>query len=225
MSKLPIKERPVSQKQGDDVRVNEQIRYPRIRLISEDSVQVGVVSRDQAMAMAAEAGMDLVEVAPEADPPVCKIMDYTKFKYQKTLRERQARRNQARIDTKEVKFRPGTDEHDYGVKLRSIRKFLEAGDKVKCTLRFRGREMAHQEFGQAILDRVEADLTEIAKVEQPPKLLGRQITMVLAPTPQAIKAGAARKNLPPQDPSLSKMEDRLHVEDDDDDDDDDDNEE
>ncbi|MBF0124513.1 MAG: translation initiation factor IF-3 [Magnetococcales bacterium] len=212
-----MKERPLPQRQGDDVRINEQIRYPRVRLINEESVQIGVVPRDQAMAMAADAGMDLVEVAPEADPPVCKIMDYTKFRYQKILRERQARRNQARIDTKEVKFRPGTDEHDYGVKLRSIRRFLEAGDKVKCTLRFRGREMAHQEFGQAILDRVEVDLAEVAKVEQPPKLLGRQITMVLAPTPQAMKAGAAKKGAAGQQ-NQPPIDERLHVEDDDDED-------
>ncbi|MBF0624984.1 MAG: translation initiation factor IF-3 [Magnetococcales bacterium] len=163
------------------------IRVPEVRLIDENSEQVGIVSRAVAMERAINAGMDLVEVAPEARPPVCKIMDYTKFKYQKAIRERQARKNQTRIDTKEIKFRPGTDQHDFEVKMRSIVKFLNHGDKVKCTLRFRGREMAHQELGMALLKRVEDDLAAIARVEQFPKLLGRQMTMVLAPLPTAKK--------------------------------------
>ncbi|OSM06963.1 translation initiation factor IF-3 [Magnetofaba australis] len=165
----------------DTTRTNEAIRVPEVRLIDEEGEQVGVISTHQALARAQEAGLDLVEVAPEARPPVCKIMDYTKFKYQKAIRERQARKNQVRIDTKEVKFRPGTDTHDYDVKSRAIRKFLEAGNKVKCTMRFRGREMAHQELGLAMLKKLEQELVELGKVEQYPKLLGRQITMVLAP--------------------------------------------
>ena len=120
-------------------------------------------------------------MAPQAKPPVCKIMDYTKFKYQKAVRERQARKKQTRIDIKEIKFRPATDVHDFEVKIRNMRKFLSEGDKVKCTLRFRGREMAHQELGMALLLRVRDTLKEEAKVEQHPKLMGRQMTMVLAP--------------------------------------------
>ncbi len=143
---------------------------------------MGVVSRLDALSRAHAAGLDLVEVAPQARPPVCKIMDYTKFKYQKSVRERQARKKQTRIDIKEIKFRPGTDTHDYDVKMRNIRKFLEVGNKVKCTLRFRGREMAHQELGLALLRRVAEDLAELAKVEQMPKLMGRQMIMVLGPS-------------------------------------------
>ena len=169
----------------DTTRINEQIRNPEVRLIDEKGEQVGVVTRQDALSRAMAADLDLVEVAPQARPPVCKIMDYTKFKYQKTLRERQARKNQVRIDIKEIKFRPGTDTHDYDVKMRSIRKFLEDGDKVKCTLRFRGREMAHQELGMALLRRVAEDLAELAKVEQMPKLMGRQMIMVLAPSASA----------------------------------------
>lgn len=163
------------------VRINEQIRVPEVRLIDEKGEQVGIVSRQEALSRAIEASLDLVEVAPQARPPVCKIMDYTKFKYQKAVRERLARKKQTRIDIKEIKFRPATDVHDFDVKVRSIRKFLEDGDKVKCTLRFRGREMAHQDLGMALLHRVRDVLGEEAKVEQPPKLMGRQMTMVLAP--------------------------------------------
>ncbi len=141
-----------------------------------------MISCHLALQRATEAGQDLVEVAPDAKPPVCKIMDYAKFKYQKSVRERIARKKQVRIEIKEVKFRPGTDTHDFDVKLRSMRKFLEDGDKVKCTLRFRGREMAHQELGMALLKRVEIAVEDVAKVEQYPKLMGRQITMVVAPS-------------------------------------------
>ncbi|MBF0175945.1 MAG: translation initiation factor IF-3 [Magnetococcales bacterium] len=180
ISKQPVKDR--GPQLTDTTRINEQIRVPEVRLIDENSEQVGIISRTEAMSRAFEVGLDLVEVAPEARPPVCKIMDYTKFKYQKAIRERQARKNQTRIDTKEVKFRPGTDIHDYDVKLRSIRKFLEQGNKVKCTLRFRGREMAHQELGMTLLGRLEIALDDLAKVEQRPRLMGRQMTMVVAPT-------------------------------------------
>ena len=162
-------------------RTNEQIRVPEVRLIDENGEQVGIVNRQEALSRAIEAGLDLVEVAPQAKPPVCKIMDYTKFKYQKAVRERQARKKQTRIDIKEIKFRPATDVHDFDVKVRNIRKFLGEGDKVKCTLRFRGREMAHQSLGMTLLRRVHETLKDIAKVEQTPKLMGRQMTMVLAP--------------------------------------------
>ncbi|MBF0132144.1 MAG: translation initiation factor IF-3 [Magnetococcales bacterium] len=184
MAKPPIKDKlpPVSQ---DTTRINEQIRNPEVRLIDENGEQVGVVDRHNALKRAVEAGLDLVEVAPLAKPPVCKIMDYTKFKYQKAVRERQARKKQTRTEIKEIKFRPGTEIHDFDVKLRNIRKFLDTGNKVKCTLRFRGREMAHQELGLALLRRVETEVLDIGKLEQTPKLMGRQMTMVIAPSQSA----------------------------------------
>ncbi|MBF0414171.1 MAG: translation initiation factor IF-3 [Magnetococcales bacterium] len=184
MAKPPIKDKlpPVN---PDTTRINEQIRIPEVRLIDENGEQVGVVDRHNALKRAVEAGLDLVEVAPQARPPVCKIMDYTKFKYQKAVRERQARKKQTRTEIKEIKFRPGTEIHDFDVKLRNIRKFLESGNKVKCTLRFRGREMAHQELGLALLRRVEQEVLEIGKLEQIPKLMGRQMTMVIAPSQSA----------------------------------------
>jgi len=169
----------------DTTRINEQIRIPEVRLIDENGEQVGVVDRHTALKRAVEAGLDLVEVAPQAKPPVCKIMDYTKFKYQKAVRERQARKKQTRTEIKEIKFRPGTEIHDFDVKLRNIRKFLESGNKVKCTLRFRGREMAHQELGLALLRRVESEVLDMGKLEQTPKLMGRQMTMVIAPSQSA----------------------------------------
>ncbi|MGN7612682.1 translation initiation factor IF-3 [Magnetococcales bacterium HHB-1] len=174
---------------ADSTRTNERIRVPEVRLIDENGKQVGVVQRDDALRRAQNASLDLVEVAPNARPPVCKIMNYAKFKYQKSIRERQARKNQTRVELKEIKFRPATDKHDYEVKLRNIRKFLDAGNKVKCTLRFRGREMAHQELGAALLERVEEAVVDIAKVEQQPRLLGRQMTMVVAPLATTKKKG------------------------------------
>ena len=133
------------------------------------------------MQMAEEAGLDLVEISPTAVPPVCKIMDFGKFKYETQKREAEARKKQKIIEIKEIKFRPGTDTHDYDVKMRSVVKFLGEGDKVKITLRFRGREMAHQELGMALLKRVEADLAALGQVEQWPKLEGRQMVMIIAP--------------------------------------------
>ena len=133
------------------------------------------------MQMAEEAGLDLVEISPTAVPPVCKIMDFGKFKYETQKREAEARKKQKIIEIKEIKFRPGTDTNDYDVKMRSVVKFLEEGDKVKITLRFRGREMAHQELGLALLRRVEADVTEIGKIESFPRLEGRQMVMMIGP--------------------------------------------
>ena len=140
---------------------------------------VGVVPTRQALEMAAAAGLDLVEVAAAADPPVCKILDYGKFKFQEQKRKNEARKKQKVIEVKEIKMRPSIDDNDYNVKMRAIHRFLEDGDKVKITIRFRGREMLHQELGMVVLDRVRADLEERAKVEQYPKLEGRQMTMVL----------------------------------------------
>ena len=162
-------------------RINERIRCPEIRLIGAEGENVGVVTPAQALQMAEEAGLDLVEISPNATPPVCKIMDFGKFKYEQQKREAEARRKQHIIEIKEIKFRPGTDTHDYDVKMRSVLKFLEEGDKVKVTLRFRGREMAHQELGLELLQRVAADIGDNGKIESMPKLEGRQMVMMVAP--------------------------------------------
>lgn len=142
---------------------------------------VGVVSLRDALFAAEEAGLDLVEVSPNADPPVCKILDYGKFKYEAQKKANEARKKQKVIEVKEIKLRPGIDEHDYEIKMRNMRRFIEDGDKVKVTMRFRGREMAHQDLGMVVLVRVRDELEEMAKVEQMPKLEGRQMVMVLAP--------------------------------------------
>jgi translation initiation factor IF-3 len=161
--------------------VNDRIRGGEIRLIGPDGENVGVVTPSRALAMAEEAGLDLVEISPTAVPPVCKIMDYGKYKYEQQKREAEARKKQHIIEIKEIKFRPGTDDHDYQVKMRSVMKFLEEGDKVKVTLRFRGREMAHQQLGLDLLNRVAADVGEKGKIESMPKLEGRQMVMMVAP--------------------------------------------
>ncbi|WP_444541684.1 translation initiation factor IF-3 [Andreprevotia chitinilytica] len=162
-------------------RINGEITAREVRLQGVDGEQLGIVSLYDAIAKAEEADVDLVEIAPTAQPPVCRLMDYGKFKYEKSKKEHAAKLKQKQIQVKEVKFRPGTDENDYQVKLRNLTRFLEEGDKAKITLRFRGREMAHQEIGMAQLKRVEADLAEVAIVEQFPKLEGRQMIMMLAP--------------------------------------------
>ena len=162
-------------------RINDRIRAPEIRLIGADGENVGVVTPARAMQMAEEAGLDLVEISPTAVPPVCKIMDHGKFKYEQQKREAEARKKQKIIEIKEVKFRPGTDTHDYEVKMRSVMRFLEDGDKVKITLRFRGREMAHQQLGLELLNRVKDDVGDAGKVESMPKLEGRQMVMMIGP--------------------------------------------
>jgi len=146
-----------------------------VRLISESGDQLGVVSVREALAMAEEQDVDLVEISPTAKPPVCKLMDYGKYKYQ------QAKKNQKQVQIKEIKFRPGTDEGDYQIKMRNINRFLADGDKVKVTLRFRGREMAHQQLGAQLLERVKEDLAEVAQIESFPKMEGRQMVMMIAP--------------------------------------------
>lgn len=162
-------------------RINERIRAPEIRLIGADGENVGVVTPARALAMAEEAGLDLVEISPNAEPPVCKIMDFGKFKYEQQKREAEARKKQKIIEIKEIKFRPGTDDHDYQVKMRSVLKFLADGDKVKVTLRFRGRELAHQELGLELLNRVAADVAAAGKIESMPKLEGKQMVMMVSP--------------------------------------------
>ncbi|MEZ5831236.1 MAG: translation initiation factor IF-3 [Dongiaceae bacterium] len=166
---------------NDGPRINHQINVPNVRLVREDGTMVGVVTTREAINMAADAGLDLVEVSPNATPPVCKILDLGKFKYEEQKRKNEARKKQKIIEVKEIKLRPGIDTHDYDVKMRSIHRFLEEGDKVKVTMRFRGREMAHQELGAKVLDRVKADLDAVAKVESAPKMEGRQMIMVISP--------------------------------------------
>jgi translation initiation factor IF-3 len=142
---------------------------------------VGIVPRTDALTRALEAGLDLVEVSPTADPPVCKILDFGKYKYEEQKRKNEARKKQKVIEIKEIKLRPGIDDHDYDVKMRSMKNFIDEGDKVKVTMRFRGRELAHQDIGMGVLMRVRDDLDEIAKVEQFPRMEGRQMTMVVSP--------------------------------------------
>ncbi len=152
-----------------------------MRLIAADGTNVGVVSIEQARRDAEESRLDLVEIVPTAEPPVCRVMDFGKFLFDKNKKKQAAKKKQKQIQVKEIKFRPGTDDGDYAIKLRNLRRFLEHGDKVKVTLRFRGREMAHQELGAQMLERVEADLAELGAVEQFPKMEGRQMVMVIAP--------------------------------------------
>jgi translation initiation factor IF-3 len=153
----------------------------RVRLVDERGQMVGIVGRTEALTMATNAGLDLVEIAPNADPPVCKILDFGKYKYEEQKKKNEARKKQKIIEVKEIKLRPSIDDHDYEVKRRSMIKFIEEGDKVKVTMRFRGRELAHQELGMDVLIRVRDDLDEIAKVEQMPRMEGRQMTMVMSP--------------------------------------------
>ncbi len=152
-----------------------------VRLLGPESEPIGIVSLAEANRQAEEAQLDLVEIAPTAKPPVCRIMDFGKFKYREAKKAHEAKLKQKQIQVKEVKFRPGTDDGDYNIKVRNLKRFLEEGDKTKITLRFRGREMAHQELGMALLKRVEADLTELGQVEQFPKMEGRQMVMMVGP--------------------------------------------
>jgi translation initiation factor IF-3 len=157
------------------------IRAREVRLIDENGQNIGVVARQDALDRATAAGLDLVEISPDAQPPVAKILDYGKFKYQEQKKQAEARKRQKIVEIKEIKMRPGIDDHDYEVKIKAIKRFFEEGDKVKITLRFRGREMAHSELGMAVLQRVKGELNELAKVESEPRFEGRQMVMVLAP--------------------------------------------
>jgi len=159
-----------------------------LRLIGADGQQIGIVSSTEALQKAQEAGLDLVEISPAAVPPVCRIMDFGKFQYEESKRRHAAKRKQKQIQVKEIKFRPGTDIGDYQTKLRNLMRFLESGDKAKITLRFRGREMAHQELGMEMLKRIENDLKDYAIVEAHPRLEGRQMVMILAPGKRSVPA-------------------------------------
>jgi translation initiation factor IF-3 len=165
------------------VRINEQIRVPEVRLIGADGQQVGVMPTKEALAHAIEAHLDLVEVAPQANPPVCRIMDYGKFKYQQSKKQQEARRRSTTIQVKEVKVRPKIEEHDMGFKLRNARRFLEEGDKVKISVIFRGREIAHTDRGFRLLAQMAEALADVGHVEQNPKLEGRNLSMIVAPKP------------------------------------------
>ena len=167
--------------QKDGPRINEEIRVREVQLIDTTGDNKGAVPIEQALAMAAEAGLDLVEIAPNSVPPVCKILDYGKYKFQAQKKAAEARKKQKVVEVKEVKFRPMIDDHDYEVKMRSMQRFFGEGDKVKVTLRFRGREMAHQELGVKLLERVRDDTSKLAKVEMDAKFEGRQMVMILAP--------------------------------------------
>jgi translation initiation factor IF-3 len=175
----PNRAPPVAAKDGP--RTNDEIRNAQIQLIDQHGTNIGTVETVVAVKMAMEAGMDLVEISPNTSPPVCKIMDYGKYKFQAQKKAAEARKKQKTVEIKEIKLRPMIDDHDYDVKMRAMLRFFEEGDKVKITLRYRGREMAHQEIGTKLLDKVKAAVAEVAKVEQDAKFEGRQVVMVLAP--------------------------------------------
>ncbi|HMV13517.1 MAG TPA: translation initiation factor IF-3 [Nitrosomonas sp.] len=185
--------------QERSVRINEEINAPVVRLIGLKGEQLGVVSLTDANARAEEESVDLVEIAPGADPPVCRLMDYGKYLYQESKKKHDAKLKQKQVQVKEIKFRPNTDEGDYNIKLRSIINFLDDGDKVKITLRFRGREMAHQEFGVRLLDRIKEDLQTYGLVEQHPKLEGRQMVMVLSPKKKEVKSAKSKESTKEKD--------------------------
>ncbi|MCY7312804.1 MAG: translation initiation factor IF-3 [Pseudoxanthomonas sp.] len=162
-------------------RKNQEIRVPNVRVIGADGEMVGVLSRDAALALAEESGMDLVEIQPQADPPVCRVMDFGKFKFEAQKKANAAKKKQKQVEIKELKFRPVTDEGDYQIKMRNIRRFLEEGDKVKINIRFRGREMSHQELGREMATRIETELGDEIVIESRPRLEGRQMVMMIAP--------------------------------------------
>ncbi|MBZ0222240.1 MAG: translation initiation factor IF-3 [Dokdonella sp.] len=162
-------------------RRNHEIRVPRVRVIGPEGEQVGILSRDEALSMAQDSGLDLVEIQPNGDPPVCRIMDFGKFKFEAQKKAHAAKKKQKQVEIKELKFRPVTDVGDYQIKMRNLRRFLEEGDKVKITIRFRGREMSHQELGRAMVDKISAEIAEEAVIEQFPRMEGRLMVMMIAP--------------------------------------------
>lgn len=176
--------RPRREVPQDAVRRNEQIRARDVRVIGAEGEQIGILTRQDALALAKESGLDLVEVAATADPPVCRIMDFGKFKYEQQQKKKEAKKNQTVVQIKEIKVRPKTDDHDYETKLRHIRRFLMEGDRCKVTVFFRGREIVHKDRGQVILDRVIEETKDIAKVDQEPSSEGRTLHMLLAPLPK-----------------------------------------
>jgi translation initiation factor IF-3 len=173
--------------------VNDRVRAPQVRLVGPDGAQIGIVTIQEALRIAQELDLDLVEVAPNAAPPVCRIMDYGKFKYERDVRQKEARKRQARVEVKEIKMRPKIDRHDYQIKKGHVERFLKTGARVKVTIMFRGREMAHTELGRRLLDRLTEDLQELANVETFPKLDGRNMVMVMAPVKRPVSRAASRE--------------------------------
>jgi translation initiation factor IF-3 len=228
---------PRAQQRGPQIRINHRIRVPEVRVIGPDGGMLGVMTTDEARKVAQDLGLDLVEVNPKAEPPVCKLLDFGKYKYEEKKKAREAKRKQTNVDLKEIKFRPKTDQHDFAFKVRAARRFLEAGNKVKFTVRFRGREITHPEKAQIQLDHVVRDVEDLANVEVRPIMEGRTMTLLVAPKPavmqrvsqmkaaaekarqQAIKEGRA---LPVEEPEPEPED--LDDDDDDDDDDDEDDE-
>jgi translation initiation factor IF-3 len=184
---------PITLPKQPEVRVNERIRVPQVRVIGDDGQQIGVITTREALAMAQSKGLDLVEVSPTARPPVCRIMDYGKFKYEQNRRARKAKKNQHQMQLKEIKMRPKIEEHDYMFKVNHARTFLEERDKVKVTVTFRGREIAHQDLGHKLIQKVIAALADVATVETPPRNEGRTLLTVLMPKPA--KPGAAKSDV------------------------------
>ena len=178
---IPLGDCNISTPDNKQNRKNQEIRVPRVRVIGSDGEMIGVLTRDEALAMAEEEGLDLVEIQPQADPPVCKVMDFGKFKFEAQKKASEAKKKSKQVEIKEVKFRPVTDEGDYQIKLRKMRGFLEEGDKIKVYIRFRGREMSHQELGREMANRIETDLGEDIVIESRPRLEGRQMVMMIAP--------------------------------------------
>ena len=178
---VPLEIATISTPDNKQNRKNHEIRVPNVRVIGADGEMVGVLSRDAAIALAEESGMDLVEIQPQADPPVCRIMDFGKFKFEAQKKANAAKKKQKQVEIKELKFRPVTDEGDYQIKMRNIRRFLEEGDKVKVNIRFRGREMSHQELGREMATRIETELGDEIVIESRPRLEGRQMVMMIAP--------------------------------------------
>ena len=182
-----------------ELRINDRIRVPKVRVVGADGSQIGILELDKALEMATEQDLDLVEVAPQADPPVCRIMDYGKYKYDQAVRQKEARKKQSLVVVKEMKMRPKIDRHDYETKKGHVIRFLRQGAKVKVTIMFRGREMAHVELGRKLLDQLAADVADIAKVDTMPKVDGRNMTMVLGPYKEAIQHKApVVKQRPPR---------------------------
>jgi translation initiation factor IF-3 len=191
-------ELPIS---STDYRINDRIRAPKCRLIGIDGSQLGIFVMGEALRIADDQGMDLVEIAPNADPPVCKIMDFGKYKYELSMKEKAARKHQSKVEIKEMKFRPKVDKHDYETKKKHILRFLDAGAKVKVTIMFRGREMAHPELGLNILERLAGELEELATIENQPKLEGRNMHMLIAPLKKA-----PAKETPAEEPQAEPTE-------------------
>jgi len=215
---------------GPQIRINHRIRVPEVRVVAEDGSNLGVLTTDQALRRAREVGLDLVEVNPKSNPPVCKILDFGKYKYEEKKKQGEAKRKQTVVEVKEIKIRPKTDDHDIAVKIRAIRRFIESGNKVKVTCRFRGREIMHPQRAQMQLELIVSKIDDIANVEQRPAMEARTMALLVAPKPVVFqRLAAAQRDKKPDDrgdvhstQNLNFEEEALHEPDDDDDDDDDD---